>query len=76
MRTGDILSLPVNPTVPEKRWRWANAKVMKLEKDTVELQFVDGEKDGFEFTITLDELDALLDREGGEDWKRKGKGGS
>lgn len=35
-----------------------------------------GERDGFEFDLTRGELDKLLGREGGEDWKSQPEGGA
>lgn len=81
MRIGDILSLPVNPLAAEHRRIYADAKVMRIFEpcagtQAFVLEFINGERDGFEFDLTRGELDKLLGREGGEDWKSQPEGGA
>ena len=81
MRVGDILSLPANPRAREDRRIYADAKVTRIFSPCAGIQcfmfeFIAGERDGFEFDLTRGELDALLDREGGQDWKSAPEGGA
>lgn len=74
MNIGDIIALPINPAAQEHDRRYASAKVMRIFEPCAGTQafvfeFIEGAFDGATLDLTRGELDHILDREGGEDWK-------
>lgn len=70
MRIGDVIALPVNPAAKESARRYVDAKVVNIDGECFHFEFIAGSVDGIVVDLTRAELDAILGREGGEEWKR------
>ncbi len=70
MLPGDIISLPLRSGAPKATTTWYDAKCLAAEHERFSLEFISGPQDGHRYIFTREELDSILERNGGEGWKK------